>query len=414
MIGVGAPRCGHDHGRLPRPSTRPWRAPCGRSPHPLRVPGRAVRRLVVAAAGGLPGGDLGGQRYRHRHTADRVAASPTADGQQAAGQHPQLSRHRTRLRRVSAGDTGGAVEPVRRRPPSFPHPWTSRPVRRAASRPAVATAIRHRRRGPASAPTRCGWRVRPALLQPRQGQVGGEFAAAVEQRLPRPGQIPGAGELVAEQLPQRCPSQPHPIPALLQEGDESVNVARGDRGLLSSAAQLHPRRHPTSRTAFSISPRLGRGAAVPSGAAPTVNPRPPPTGGSRAERSREGEVRPPALSPGLTALHWRPLVRLVLEDACKSRQPVPISGTAMDGRWLGWVAIAAGVCLITGGLVGATRAYRVTDQPDHLYVVTGDRHRSAHHGCDCGRRPRPRTQEVGPAHPHEHRATTRARRRQSR
>jgi hypothetical protein len=40
--------------------------------------------LLVAAAGGLPGGDLGHQRGhsdRQRHPADRVAPGPTPGGQ---------------------------------------------------------------------------------------------------------------------------------------------------------------------------------------------------------------------------------------------------------------------------------------------------------------------------------------------
>jgi hypothetical protein len=79
--------------------------------------------LVVAAVRGLPGGDLGhqsGQRHRQRHPTDRPTSGGAARGQQPAGQHPQLPRHRTQLRRVSAGGAGGAVEPVRRGAPSFP------------------------------------------------------------------------------------------------------------------------------------------------------------------------------------------------------------------------------------------------------------------------------------------------------
>jgi hypothetical protein len=50
------------------------------------------------------------------------------------------------------------------------------------------------------------------VLQPRQGQVGGEFAAAVEHRLPHPGQIPEPGELVVEQVPRRRAPQPTRYP----------------------------------------------------------------------------------------------------------------------------------------------------------------------------------------------------------
>jgi hypothetical protein len=66
----------------------------------------AQRRLVIAGASGLPGGDLSqqrGQGNRRRHPTDRVAASPTAGGQQLACQHPQLPRYRTQLLRVFAG-----------------------------------------------------------------------------------------------------------------------------------------------------------------------------------------------------------------------------------------------------------------------------------------------------------------------
>ena len=40
------------------------------------------------------------------------------------------------------------------------------------------------------------------------------------------------------------PPQLHPIPALLQVGDELVDVGGGDGGLLGGAAQLDPRRRP--------------------------------------------------------------------------------------------------------------------------------------------------------------------------
>src|SRR5688572_15563488 len=65
----------------------------------------------------------------------------------------------------------------------------------------------------------------------------------------------------------------------------------------------------------------------------------------------------------------------------------------MDGRWLGWVAMAAGVCLIAGG-VGCDQSGFTGSPPNVItyalllvaavgLLITG---------CDCGRRPRPRTQ----------------------
>ncbi len=125
---VACPVPGRSSTRRPRPAAR-----CdGRVlEHELgRVRNAAAGRggLVVAAAGGLPGGDLGhqrGQRHRQRHPTDRLPPSSTPRGQQAASQQPQLPRHRTRLGRVSAGRTGGAVEPVRRRSPPFPPPTKS-------------------------------------------------------------------------------------------------------------------------------------------------------------------------------------------------------------------------------------------------------------------------------------------------
>jgi hypothetical protein len=79
--------------------------------------------LVAAAAAGLPDGDLShqrGQRYRQRHPTDRFTPGPTPGGQQTSGQQAQLSRHRTRVRWVPVGRTGGPVEPVRRCFPPFP------------------------------------------------------------------------------------------------------------------------------------------------------------------------------------------------------------------------------------------------------------------------------------------------------
>jgi hypothetical protein len=117
--------------------------------------------LVVAAADGLPGGDLShqcGQRYRQRHPADRFTPGPTPRGQQTSGQQVQLSRHRTRLRWVPVGRTGGPVEPVRRRSPPFPPPTRSatgegdEQVRGGGGNPvAVLTAGTERARAAATA-----------------------------------------------------------------------------------------------------------------------------------------------------------------------------------------------------------------------------------------------------------------------
>ena len=65
----------------------------------------------------------------------------------------------------------------------------------------------------------------------------------------------------------------------------------------------------------------------------------------------------------------------------------------MDGRWLGWVAMAAGVCLIAGGVGGDESGF--TGSPTNLITYTLLLVAAVGlliTGCDCGRRPWPRTQ----------------------
>ena len=286
-------------GRSPHPAPRAARPCRGRVLEDelggVRGGAAGGRGLVVTAAGGLPGGDLGhqrGQRHRQRHPTDRVPPGAASRGQQA--------RASTRSSPATGPSSGlwppGARAARSNRSAAVPHRSPHPPrvavgeggeqVGGGRSDP-VAALTACAQRGPAAATASStsdapGSRrlagvlrraARPALLQPRQGQVGGQFAAAVEHRLPRRRHIAGAGELVAEQVPRRRPPQLDQIPALPQEGDELLDVAGSGRGLLGGAASSTRAGTRPCRPAFSNSPRCGRGAAVPSGAAVTINPR---------------------------------------------------------------------------------------------------------------------------------------------
>jgi hypothetical protein len=83
----------------------------------------AQRRLVIAGASGLPGGDLSHQRGQHnrrRHPTDRVAASPTAGGQQPGVRASAAAPLPNPAAAGVCWGTGGAVEPVACRPHRSP------------------------------------------------------------------------------------------------------------------------------------------------------------------------------------------------------------------------------------------------------------------------------------------------------
>lgn len=256
----------------------------------------------------LPCGDLPDQHHQHERQSDQPAelalTGNTALADQLPCRAPQSQTRRARTSDGPARSAGGPIEQVRGRGQrSGPIPEGDQHVGgRMRDLANLVAAGTHRGPCPLHGAPRDGhrvpclidWQAVPADQQLRQRQVGGEFAPAVEDRLPGRVQFTASANLVADRIPGRPATQLSVVAGPAQRRDERLGIGARHSGLPYGTGQLDPRRLAPLPPPFSSSPRDGAGAAVPSAPAVSVSPnrRSIPRAASRSrEYSRYGQNR---------------------------------------------------------------------------------------------------------------------------